>query len=92
MSESAEFTTRDVLDQLNQRMARVEDDLRSTRNELINRMGAGFGSVRAEMSAEIGSVHGDLRELSNKADRSLRWSVGIVLASWMSAMATILLK
>jgi len=74
MPESTELTTRDVLGKLNQRLGRVEDDLRSSRDELIE---------------EIRLVRG---KLTTRIDRNFRWGIGIVLASWMSLMTTVLLK
>ena len=85
MPESTELTTRDVLCQLNHRMGRVEDDLRST----SDRVNEKIDNMRDELTARFDQ---GFSRLDTKIDRNFRWGIGISLASWMSIMTTLLLK
>ena len=85
MPESTELTTRDVLGQLNHRMGRVEDDLRST----SDRVNEKIDNMRDELTAKFDQ---GFSRLETKIDRNFRWGIGISLASRMSIITTLLLK
>ena len=81
MADSHDLTTRDVFEQVDRRLTRVEDDLRSFRADVDARF------VRVEKG--LLDVR---RELSYKIDRNFRWMTGMIMVSWLSTMSAVLLK
>lgn len=67
---TTEPTTRDVLVQIDRRLTRVEDDIRSFDNKVDNKF---------EM-------------LPKEINTRFQWVTGILLASWISVMGTLLIK
>ena len=78
---TAELTVRDVLGQVDRRLTLIEGDLRDLRPVLD----AQTAGLRNEMNAQTVG-------LRNETNVKLRWLTGIVLASWLSIMGTLLLK
>lgn len=78
---TAELTVRDVLGQVDRRLTLIEGDLRDLRPVLD----AQTAGLRNEMNAQTVG-------LRNEMNVKLRWLTGIVLASWLSIMGTLLLK
>ena len=72
-----ELTTRDVLLQIDRRLTRIEDDQRDSGT----RHEAQIGDLRKDMNARFAAI-----------DVKFQWTLGIVLASWLSIMGTLLLK
>ena len=81
MSHAHELTTRDVLQQVDRRLSRMEEDLRVQDSKQDERM----TTLDSKWDKRIASVEA-------KSDAKFRWPTGLLLASWMSLMGTILLK
>lgn len=88
----AEPTIRDVLLQIDRRLTRVEDDLRAGIAAVSSRIEA----VRGELGARIDGVSARIEEvrteLSTEIASNFRWTVGLILATWITTIGTILLK
>ena len=90
-----EFGTRDVFEQVDARLGNVEQDIRGVRSEIsglrrdfenrFDRVHQEIGGLRPETNARFDRVHQDIASQG-------RWLVGILLASWMSQMASFWLK
>lgn len=72
-----DLTTRDVFEQLNARLTRVEDDIRH---------------LRAEMNERIVELRQEVRDGFREAGARSRWTVGIMLTTWLTLMIAIWLK
>ena len=83
-----ELGTRDVLEQVDARLGNVEQDVRDLRTEIrsgFERVQKSFDDVRSD-SATFRS------DLDARFESQTRWLVGLVLASWLTLMASIWLK
>ena len=76
-----ELTTRDVFQQVDARLTRVEDDLRALREEMNGR----FDRLGSDTSDRFD-------QLERETHATFRWLVGVVLLSWLSLMVSIWLK
>ena len=101
--ETSEITTRDVLQQINRRLELIESDVRvvsekldvsvQTQNDKIGtsvqtldeKIDASYRSLNEKWDASVQTLH-------EKIDTYFRWTIGIVLASWLSTMSAILFK
>ncbi len=114
MSATPELTTRDVLQQIDRRLSRIEDlqlrheerndqahasfDARIdyARTELETRMQSGHARLETKMEAGHARMDAKMEachtRLDAKIDRNLRWTVGLIVGSWMTTMSAILLK
>lgn len=103
MSEIPELTTRDVLQQIDRRLTLIEEDVRqlhgkveSQGESLRTEMKSDNISLRQEIKSDNISlrqeVKSDIGLLRREVDSRFRWLTGIVLASWLSIMSTLLLK
>ena len=76
-----DLTARDIFQQLDSRVTRVEDDLRAFRTEVNSR----FDRIEAQLS-----------QINTRFDArfdQLQWrSVGLALVTWLSLMGSIWLK
>ncbi|MBT7859243.1 MAG: hypothetical protein HN712_02985 [Gemmatimonadetes bacterium] len=72
-----DLTTRDVFEQLNTRLTRVEDDLRT---------------LRSEMNERIAELRQEIRTGFREVGTHFRWIVGIMLTTWLTMMVAIWLK
>ena len=102
-SETSEITTRDVLQQIDRRLELIEGDVRvvsekldvsfQTLNDKIDtsaqtlaeKIDASYRSLNEKWDASVQTLH-------EKIDTYFRWTIGIVLASWLSTMGAILFK
>ena len=101
--ETSEITTRDVLQQINRRLELIESDVRAvsekldvsvqTLNDKIDTSVQVLDEKR-EASAQTlnNKIDTSAQTLNNKIDTYFRWTIGIVLASWLSTMSAILFK
>jgi len=85
---TAELTVRDVLGQVDRRLTLIEGDLRDLRPVLD----AQTAGLRNEMNAQTAGFRNEMNGLRNEMSVKFRWLTGIVLASWLSIMGTLLLK
>ncbi len=76
-----ELTTRDVFQQVDVRLSRVEEDLRDFRTEVIGRF-----------DRQSGEMNGRFERLQRDLHTTTRWMLGMVLITWLSLMASIWLK
>ncbi len=77
MNQPPELTTRDVLQQVDRRLELIEGDQRNL-NHKVDRLD---DKVDDRFTAQ-----------ETKADARFRWTVGLILMSWMSMMGTILFR
>ena len=88
MSETPELTTRDVLQQIDRRLTHLEQlYLRNDRDH--GSLDAKIDDFRTGPAAKLDNMR---IELGAKLDRDFRWTIGLILASWMSMMSALLLK
>ncbi|MBQ37734.1 MAG: hypothetical protein CME04_15215 [Gemmatimonadaceae bacterium] len=102
MADSAELTARDVFEQIDRRLTRLEDDLRDFRQYVEQRfqfIEQRFISLEAKLDARFATIDArfatiDARfaALDAKIDRHFRWQLSISLMMWLSVMSAILLK
>ena len=98
-----ELTTRDVLLQVDRRLTLIEDDLRT----LDQKWDQQFGTLDQETDARFDALcqkidtqfdalrqemHTGFAELRKEMNTKFRWTLGVVLASWISTIGTLLLK
>ncbi len=72
-----DLTTRDVFEQINTRLTRVEDDLRA---------------LRSEMNERFVSVETSFAELRREISTRFNWIIGVMLTTWLTMMVAIWLK
>lgn len=72
-----ELGTRDVLEQIDARLGNVERDVRDLRTETRS----GFERIDARFE-----------RVDSRFESQTRWLVGLVLASWLTLMASIWIK
>ena len=100
---AAELTTRDVLLQVDRRLTLIEGDLRSLDEKVDDRIDdlrgeltTQIGSLRIETTARFDRVNTRIDEvyfkLDAKIDSKFYQLVGILLVTWISTIATVLLK
>ncbi len=96
---TAELTTRDVLTQIDRRLVLIEGDGR----ELREQVDARFDGARRETSEEFARVRSEAAAFRKEVldlfaaqrtatDAHWRWTVGLILVSWVSIMGTNLLR
>ena len=96
---AAELTTRDVLFQVDRRLTLIEGDLRGLDEKLDNKvdgLSAKIDGLRSETSGRFERVNTRIDEvyfkLDTKIDSKFYQLVGILLVTWISTIATVLLK
>ena len=72
-----ELGTKDVLGQLDARLGNVETDVRD---------------LRAEMRSGFDRVQQSFNDFNIRFESQTRWLVGLILASWLTIMASLWLK
>ncbi|HJP29570.1 MAG: hypothetical protein QF689_12470 [Candidatus Latescibacteria bacterium] len=95
MADSAELTARDVFEQIDRRLTRLEDDLRDFRQYVEQRfqfIEQRFISLEAKLDARFATIDARFAALDAKIDRHFRWQLSISLMMWLSVMSAILLK
>ena len=87
-----EFSTRDIFEQVDARLTNLEQDLRGFRSEVHSE----FLGLRSEIRSESTSIRTELRSeftnIRSEVATQGRWLVGMILASWLTLMASIWLK
>jgi predicted component of type VI protein secretion system len=99
MADASELTTRDVLEQLDRRLTRVEDDLREFRAyveqalaRLEVRLQERFEGRFSSLEARMASLEQRIAAVEAKVDRHFRFTVGLIMISWLCTMSALLLK
>ena len=101
--ETSEITTRDVLQQINRRLELIESDVRAVSEKLDvsvqtqnDKIGTSVQTLDEKIDASYRSLNekwdASVQTLHDKIDTYFRWTIGIVLASWLSTMGAILFK
>ena len=101
--ETSEITTRDVLQQINRRLELIESDVRAvsekldvsfqTLHEKIDTSAQDLDGKRDASTQVLNEkIDTSFQTLHEKIDTYFRWTIGIVLASWLSTMGAILFK
>ena len=101
--ETSEITTRDVLQQINRRLELIESDVRAVSEKLDvsvqtqnDKIGTSVQTLDEKIDASYRSLNekwdASVQTLHDKIDTYFRWTIGIVLASWLSTMSAILFK
>ena len=98
-----ELTMRDVLLQVDRRLTLIEDDLRTLDQKWDQR----FGSLDQKIDAQTNQLDQKIDAQTNQLDQKIdaqtnqlrqemntkfHWTLGVVLASWISTIGTLLLK
>ena len=98
-----ELTTRDVLLQVDRRLTLIEDDLRTLDQKWDQEFGtldqktdARFDALCQKIDAQFDALrqemHTGFSELRKEMNTKFHWTLGVVLASWISTIGTLLLK
>ena len=98
-----ELTTRDVLLQVDRRLTLIEDDLRTLDQKWDQRFGsldqkidARFDTLDQKIDARTNQLRQEMNtgfvELRKEMNTKFHWTLGVVLASWISTIGTLLLK
>ena len=101
--ETSEITTRDVLQQINRRLELIESDVRAVSEKLDVSVQTLHEKIDTSAQVLNEKIDASERNLHNKYDATVRdfhdklgayfrWTIGIVLASWLSTMSAILFK
>ena len=101
--ETSEITTRDVLQQINRCLELIESDVRAVSEKLDvsvqtqnDKIGTSVQTLDEKIDASYRSLNekwdASVQTLHDKIDTYFRWTIGIVLASWLSTMSAILFK
>ena len=101
--ETSEITTRDVLQQINRRLELIESDVRAVSekldvsvqilNDKIDTSAQDMDGKRDASTQVLNEkIDTSFQTLHEKIDTYFRWTIGIVLASWLSTMGAILFK
>lgn len=85
---SSELTTRDVLQQVNRRLELIESDQR----ELNHKVDALDDKFDARFSAQDAKMDTRFSAQDAKMESRFRWTIGLILMSWMSTMGAILFR
>ena len=98
-----ELTTRDVLLQVDRRLTLIEDDLRTLDQKWDQQFGtldqktdARFDALCQKIDAQFDALRQEMNagfaELRKEMNTKFHWTLGVVLASWISTIGTLLLK
>lgn len=93
-----ELGTRDVLEQVDKRLGNIEQDLRAFRDSVdyrFDRIDGRFERIEGRFERIDGRferIEGRFERIDGRFESQTRWLVGLVLASWMTLMASIWLK
>ena len=98
-----ELTTRDVLLQVDRRLTLIEDDLRTLDQKWDQRFGTldqkidtRFGTLDQKIDARTNQLRQEMHVgfvgLRKEMNTKFHWTLGGVLASWISTIGTLLLK
>ena len=90
--ETSEITTRDVLQQINRRLELIESDVRVVSEKLDVSVQTLHKKIDTSVQVLDEKREASAQTLNNKIDTYFRWTIGIVLASWLSTMSAILFK
>jgi len=92
MSQSSELTTRDVLQQVDRRLELIEGDVRNLHQEMNARFAAQDGKMDARFVDQDGKIDVRFAAQDVKFENRFRWTIGLILMSWMSTMGAILFR
>ena len=98
-----ELTTRDVLLQVDRRLTLIEDDLRTLDQKWDQQFGtldqetdARFDALCQKIDVQFDALRQEMNtgfsELRKEMNTKFHWTLGVVLASWISTIGTLLLK
>ena len=87
-----ELTTRDVLLQVDRRLTLIEDDLRTLDQKWDQRFDTLDQKIDARTNQLRQEMHTGFAELRKEMNTKFHWTLGVVLASWISTIGTLLLK
>ena len=87
-----ELTTRDVLLQVDRRLTLIEDDLRTLDQKWEQR----FESLDQKIDAQTNQLRQEMNTgfvgLRKEMNTKFHWTLGVVLASWISTIGTLFFK
>ena len=96
---SPELTTRDVLQQIDRRLELIEADQRHLSQKLgtqDDKFDGKFAALDVKFEGKFAAMDDKFESKfaaqEARADTRFRWTVGLILMSWMSTMGTILLR
>ncbi len=77
-----------ILEQMDKRLDRVEVAIVDLKNEFKSDM----GKLETSLKSDISKVDNRIEKLETKADSQFKWLVGIIIATWITAILTIIFK
>ena len=83
-----DLTTRDIFQQLNTRLTRVEDDLRTFRTEVIAR----FDQINARFDQAANQTNDRFDQINTRLDQSQWRMVSLIVITWVTVIGSIWLK
>jgi len=96
---TSELTTRDVLIQADRRVSLIEGDVRELREQVDARFNAArrenaeeFARARADLTGFRAEVAAQFATMRAEATAQWRWTIGLLLVSWVSIMGSNLLR
>ena len=96
---TSDLTTRDVLTQVDRRVSLMETDVRDLREHMDARFdetgresNRRFGAIDTRLNALRAEVNQQFAALRAEGNARWRWTVGLILVSWVSLMGTNLIR
>ena len=87
-----ELTTRDVLLQVDRRLTLIEDDLRTLDQKVEERFSTTDQKIDTQTNQLRQEMNAGFADLRKEMNTKFYWTLGVVLASWISTIGTLLLK
>lgn len=88
-----------ILEQMDKRLDRVEIAIADLKNEVksdIEKLEVGLradmGKLETSVRNDISKVDNRIEKLETKTDSQFKWLVGIIVATWITAILTIIFK
>lgn len=89
---SSEFTTRDVLQQIDHRLRLIETDVRENHTKVEAKIDALEVKTEAKFNTLEDKIEVEIRELRREFNGKFNLVIGLVITSWLSMMGTLLFK
>lgn len=88
-----------ILEQMDKRLDRVEVAIVDLKNEIksdMERLETGLrtdmGKLETGLRDEISKLNGRIDKLETKVENMFKWLIGIIIATWITAILTIIFK
>jgi len=85
------MTLEDRVSLLEQRLARIEGILEQVDRRISN-MEHDFREFRGEVDKRLAELGHEMNEMRREMSSNLRWTIGVMVSLWLSAVIPMLLK